>query len=163
MIAYRIADARHPIYDGTGAMLHGGRWNSVGQRVIYAAESYAGAMLEVLVHANLSIPPKHHQVVRITIPDSIKVETLLPSQLPFWDAEDVTEARSVGDRWLKEMRSAVLSVPSVVTEGREKNILINPLHPDFPRIIASIPEPVHWDHRLFGGRDVPSARGGAPE
>ena len=55
MIAYRIADARHPIFDGTGAMLRGGRWNSIGQRVIYAAESYAGAMLEILVHANLGV------------------------------------------------------------------------------------------------------------
>ncbi len=131
-------------------MLHGGRWNSVGQRVIYAAESYAGAMLEVLVHANLSIPPKHHRVVRITIPDSLRVQTILPSQLQYWDAEDLTEARAAGDRWLNAMRTAVLRVPSVVTEGRESNILINPLHPDFPRITASVPEPVHWDHRLFG-------------
>lgn len=149
MIAYRIADARHPIFDGTGAMLRGGRWNSIGQRVIYAAESYAGAMLEILVHANMAVPPKHHQVVRIAIPDSVAIETLSPSALPGWDAEDVTTARAFGDEWLREGRTAVLRVPSVVTEGREYNILINQAHRAARSVEASAPEPVRWDTRLF--------------
>jgi RES domain-containing protein len=76
VLAYRIADSRHPIFDATGAMLHGGRWNSAGLRAIYAAETFAGALLEVLVHANLSQPPKHHRVVRIEVPDNLKVETV---------------------------------------------------------------------------------------
>lgn len=149
MIAYRIADARHPIFDGTGAMLRGGRWNSIGQRVIYAAESYAGAMLEILVHANLAVPPKHHRVVRITIPESVAIETQSPSALPGWDAEDVTTARAFGDEWLRECRTAVLRVPSVVTDGREYNILINQAHGAAKLIETSAPEPVRWDTRLF--------------
>ena len=56
--AYRIADRRHKIFDGQGASLLGGRWNSPGRRVIYAAETYAGAMLEALVHANIGRLPK---------------------------------------------------------------------------------------------------------
>ena len=51
--AYRIADVRQPIFDGNGAALYGGRWNSPGRRVIYAAETYAGAMLEKLAQANV--------------------------------------------------------------------------------------------------------------
>jgi RES domain-containing protein len=149
MIAYRIADARHPIFDPTGAMLHGGRWNSIGQRVIYASESYAGAMLEVLVHANLSVPPKNHRVVRITIPDSMKIESMRPPDLIGWNSEDLVTSREFGDAWLKEQRTAVLRVPSVVTEGRESNILINPLHPQFDLILASGSETIHWDMRLF--------------
>jgi len=150
MIAYRIADARHPIFDATGAMLHGGRWNSVGQRVIYAAESYAGAMLEVLVHANLSVPPRNHRVVRISIPDAVKIETVHPGLLPGWDGEDLRATRSLGDRWLREMRTAVLRVPSVITEGRESNLLFNPLHEQFALIQAGDPEAIYWDLRLFG-------------
>jgi RES domain-containing protein len=149
MIAYRIADARHPIFDPTGAMLYGGRWNSIGQRVIYAAESYAGAMLEVLVHANLAILPKNHRVVRISIPDAVKVETMTPSLLPGWNSEALTTTRAFGDRWLREMRTAILRVPSVVTEGREDNILLNPLHHQFASIQAAAPEQIHWDIRLF--------------
>jgi len=37
-------------------MLHGARWNSPGRRVIYASETYAGALLEILVHASGSVP-----------------------------------------------------------------------------------------------------------
>ena len=130
-------------------MLRGGRWNSIDQRVIYAAESYAGAMLEILVHANLAVPPKHHQVVRLVIPESVAIETLSPSALPGWDAEDVTTARAFGDEWLREGRTAVLRVPSVITEGREYNILINQAHSAAKLIEASAAEPVRWDTRLF--------------
>jgi RES domain-containing protein len=150
MIAHRIADARHPIFDPTGAMLQGGRWNSIGQRVIYAAESYAGAMLEVLVHANLSVPPKNHRVVRITIPETVEIEILRPLALTGWDSGDLVASRRFGDTWLREKRTAVLQVPSVITEGRENNILINPLHPQFLMIHASQPEDIRWDVRLFG-------------
>lgn len=57
---YRIADTRHTIWSGTGAMLAGGRFNSPGRPVIYAALTFAGAMLEVLVHARIGIMPKTH-------------------------------------------------------------------------------------------------------
>ncbi|MEO8737889.1 MAG: RES domain-containing protein, partial [Edaphobacter sp.] len=86
MYAYRIADARHPIFDPAGAMLHGGRWNSIGKRVIYAAETYAGALLEVLVHSNLSQPPKNHRVVAIDIPIEVKIETVSIDLIDDWDA-----------------------------------------------------------------------------
>lgn len=108
-------------------------------------------MLEILVHAGLSVPPKNHRLVRITIPDTSERETVLPSALRGWDAEDPVVAREFGDRWLKEMRTVVLRVPSVATEGRENNILINPLHPRFAHILASEPEQIRWDLRLFAG------------
>jgi RES domain-containing protein len=149
MIVYRIADARHPIFDATGAMLHGGRWNSVGLHAIYAAETYAGALLEVLVHSNLSRPPKNHRVVRIAIPDEVKLETIFAGDIKGWDVEDMKASRSFGDRWIQESRTAVLRVPSVVTQGRENNIVFNPAHPDFAFIQAEAPELVRWDARLF--------------
>ena len=149
MLFNRIADSRHPIFDATGAMLHGGRWNSVGLRAIYAAETYAGALLEVLVHSNLSHPPKHHRVVRIEVPDELKVETVLISTVPGWDDEDMRASRAFGDRWHRESRSSILRVPSVITQGRENNIVCNPAHPDFGLIRASDAEVVFWDARLF--------------
>jgi RES domain-containing protein len=149
VLAYRIADSRHPIFDATGAMLHGGRWNSAGLRAIYAAETFAGALLEVLVHANLSQPPKHHRVVRIEVPDNLKVETVSVNTVPGWDNEDMKASRAFGDGWLREGRSPILLVPSVITQGRENNLVLNPAPPDFGLIRASDPEPVFWDARLF--------------
>ena len=149
MIAYRIADARHAIFDATGATLHGGRWNSEGVAVIYAAETYAGALLEVLVHANLSLPPKNQRVVRIVIPDKVAIETVSIERVENWDAVDMTTSRAFGDRWILENRTAILRVPNVITSGRENNIIFNPAHPEFALVKAGDPEPVHWDARLF--------------
>jgi len=42
----------------------------------------------------------------------------------------------------------VLLVPSVVAR-REMNVLLNPRHADFTKIVAGYPEPVVWDARLF--------------
>jgi len=148
VFVYRIADARHPIFDPTGAMLHGGRWNSIGQRVIYAAETYAGALLEVLVHANLSQPPRNHQVVRIDIPDGVTIENVRLHAVEGWDADDMVVSRAFGDQWIQEARSAVLRVPNLVTQGREHNLVINTDHPQFILITAGEPEAIAWDTRL---------------
>lgn len=149
MQAFRVADRRFPLFDGTGARLIGGRWNSPGRPLIYAAETFAGALLEVLVHANLGRVPKTHAVIEITIPDAIAIESLASKGLPGWDAEDQIASRAFGDRWLVEQRSCVLLVPNVVTRGREHSVLINPEHPDFVQIRAGKPEDLQWDTRLF--------------
>lgn len=66
-----------------------------------------------------------------------------------WDALDQIASRELGDRWLQESRSVVLLVPSLVTRGRERNVLINPEHSDFRRIAAGEPQDLLWDERLF--------------
>ena len=130
-------------------MLYGGRWNSVGSRVIYASETYAGALLEILVHANLSRAPKNHMVVRINIPDEIEVEVVSLDRVKNWEAEDAVASRAFGDRWIKEARTAVLKVPSVITQGRENNLVFNASHPQHALVKAEPPETVYWDERLF--------------
>ncbi len=149
MLAFRIADRRFPLFDGTGARLIGGRWNSPGRPVIYAAQTFAAALLEVLVHSNLGKVPNTHAVIEITIPGSLQIETLHEENLPGWDAEDQRASRLFGDQWLTEQRSAVLLVPSLVTRGREQNVVLNPLHPGFSEIWAGKPFDVQWDVRLF--------------
>jgi RES domain-containing protein len=146
--AYRIADSRHPIFDPTGAALNGARWNSAGKRVIYASESYAAAMLEVLAHRNGTTLPKHHKFVRITIPADCKIETLNPDKLLGWDKDDNRVSQAFGDAWYDSRRTPVLRVPSVVTHGPEFNLILNSIHEDFRLIVAEDPEPVVWDNRL---------------
>jgi RES domain-containing protein len=145
--AFRIADMRHPIFDGTGAMLHGARWNSQGRRIVYAAETYAGALLEILVHASGSVP-KGQGYIEIEIPAGLPVEEIAPEDVPRWDSPSFEAARKFGDRWYDERRTPVAIVPSVVTLV-ERNVLINQEHPDFAQIRASQPRPVRWDSRLW--------------
>lgn len=147
----RIVDSRHPVWDGTGALLVGGRFNSPGRAVIYGALTFAGAMLEVLVHARIGKVPRHHVAVTAQVPDDMPVERAGPTVLPAgWDTPDLGIARSYGDRWISEARSAVLLVPSVVARG-EWNAMVNPAHPDAGRMVVGEPQTVIWDARLFTG------------
>ena len=149
LIAYRIADARHSIFDGSGAALVGARWNSPGRPVIYAGASYAGAMLERLVHAGTGRIPKNQKVVVISIPARVAREEWSIEKLPQgWDREDNIVSQQLGDAWLASQRCAVLIVPSAVAKY-EKNVVINPAHAHFRWIVTSKPEPVVWDVRLF--------------
>lgn len=146
---YRIADRRHAIFDGQGAATFGGRWNSPGRRVIYAAETFAGAILEVLVNANIGRLPRSHAWIEISTPEDVIVEELDTTRLPRWDAPGQITSRKFGDLWFDQQRSTVLVVPSVVTRV-ERNLVINQDHPGFRRLRASQPKPVIWDQRLFG-------------
>jgi RES domain-containing protein len=145
--AFRIADMRHTIFDGSGAMLHGARWNSPGRRVIYAAETYAGALLEILVHASGSVP-RTQGYIEIEIPAGLSIEEITQDDVPHWDSPSFETARALGDRWYDERSTPVLIVPSIVTLV-ERNVLINQEHPDFLRIQVSQPKPVLWDTRLW--------------
>jgi RES domain-containing protein len=140
---------RHALFDGTGAMLYGARWNSPGRRVIYAAETYAGALLEILVHASGCVP-KSQGYIEIDIPAAVEIEQIAPDEVPQWDERSYESARAFGNRWYDERRTAVLLVPSVITRV-ERNVLINQDHTDFRLIRASQPLPVRWDARLWAG------------
>ena len=149
MRCLRIGDSRFPLFDATGSRLYGGRWNSPGSGVIYAAETYAGAILEILAHTNMYRLPRTHAVIAIDIPDDIAIERLTASSLPGWNSANQRVSRAFGDAWIREARTLALMVPALVTQGREHNVLINPAHPGFSRVTHSQPEPVEWDERLF--------------
>lgn len=148
--AFRIADRRHPLLDGLGAFLNGGRWNSKGRRVIYSSETYAGALLEMLAHANIGKVPKTQAWIEIWFPEALKIEEATAADVPGWNADDMLASRAYGNRWLEERRTAVLMVPSMVTAGIERNVVINQDHPDFALLESSEAHEVAWDVRLFG-------------
>lgn len=148
MRAYRIADQRFPVLDGAGAQLAGGRWNSPGMPVIYAAETFAGALLEVLVHMGRLKMPKNRVYVELSIPEAL-VSIGPGEQMPLRAMADPIASRRFGDQWLRANNSLALLVPSLVTQGVEKNLLINPRHPAFAEIKASATKKVDWDPRLL--------------
>ena len=150
--AFRICKTRFlpSAMSGEGARLVGGRWNSPGQPVVYAASSLSLATLEVMVH--LEEADVFYQLfswISLEFPKEI-VETPDIATLPTgWRSDETSPAaRTVGDEWLRSMRSAVLAVPSVVMEG-EMNYLLNPRHPDFQLVHVSPPQKFRPDARLW--------------
>lgn len=65
-----------------------------------------------------------------------------------WDASPGNSiTQDIGDLWLSDAPSLALAVPSVVVP-RERNILINPDHPDFTKITVEGPFALNIDPRL---------------
>jgi RES domain-containing protein len=150
LICFRIGDpaGKYPIFDATGSTLAPGRWNTPGSPLIYSSEHYSTALLENLVHGSGRLPPNQH-FIQITIPSGLSYEMLSPPALRGWDLMPATVSKAFGERWCLEKRSVILLVPSVVTR-LDRNVLINPAHPEFSAIEVSLHQPVFWDRRLFG-------------
>lgn len=127
------------------------RWNAADQFVLYLSEHFGMAMLEMVVHAGSAPPPPAH-ATWVTIPDAVRVERLDIAALPLgWDEpHDHTAARTIGARWYNEGRSVVLVVPSVPGRPFERNVVINTMHRDWPRIAWGQADEIPWDPRLFG-------------
>jgi len=146
--AWRIVKEKHAAtaFSGQGAAKMGGRWNSRGVAVVYTSGTKSLAALETLVHLN---PPVLFRYVAFHIEfDEALVETLdtLP---PDWQAEPAGPSTKVlGDGWVREARSAVLGVPSIIISG-EPNYLLNPAHSDFKKIAIGSLEAFAFDPRLL--------------
>jgi RES domain-containing protein len=54
----------------------------------------------------------------------------------------------LGTAWVRAAATAVLVVPSAIVP-QERNILLNPAHPDFRRIRLGTREPFSFDPRLW--------------
>ena len=144
---FRLCSRRFSPDRGTGAALNGARWNSPGVEVIYTAATLSLAALEILVH--LSVLPDDYVATEIHIPDRIGIEHVPDNQLPpHWDAIIPTRAsQTFGDVWAGTRRSAVLTVPSSIIPS-ERNLLLNPAHPDFAAIQFLAPHAFSFDRRL---------------
>jgi RES domain-containing protein len=149
VIVWRISKARYDPWDASGAEWYGGRWNSPGAAVLYTADTYAGAILEILVHQTepRSLPGPH-RAMRADVPDDL-VEAVSEEDAPGWDQRDYAAARAAGDRWLAEARTAALVVPALPCRPVGRIVVINLAHPDAARIVRGAPFAVPWDERLF--------------
>jgi RES domain-containing protein len=131
--------------------LFGQRWNPPGLPAIYTGTSFALCLVEILVHANRKSPPSAARFVEASAPDDVSRETVDPVLLPGWDdPHDASVAQAFGRDWIRSRRSALLVVPSVVTAGRDANVIVNPDHPDSARISVGPETAVALDRRLFG-------------
>ena len=149
--SWRIVKAKHAsqAFDGEGAREYGGRWNSPGIPMIYTSATMSLAALEMLVHLGRSRSLPEYVVFSCRFSDSL-IESLDHKVLPsLWRAYPApSELAALGDTWIKRGRSSVLRVPSAVIDS-ESNFLLNPQHPDFPKIKTSSSEPFELDLRLL--------------
>ncbi|QFT86885.1 RES domain protein (plasmid) [Halomonas sp. THAF12] len=129
-------------FDGEGARLYGGRWNSKGKACVYLASTESLAMLEVMVHLEDNQLLKEYALLEVTFPEELLMqlpEDVLPAD---WRAEPAPPSTAeIGDDWLEGQSSLALALPSVVAP-RERNYLVNPDHPDFQALVDGAEEVV---------------------
>jgi RES domain-containing protein len=157
---WRIVKSRHAAtaFDGEGARLYGGRWNSPGTPMVYTSSTISLAVLEVLVHLQEASLLSSYSLSAARFDDAF-VERLDRSMVPEgWRAYPApSELQRIGDEWVRSQRSAVLQVPSAVVE-RESNYLLNPAHLELSSVVIGEPEPFTFDERLLTRPDEPSGR-----
>ncbi len=151
MRVWRLTRARRvaKALQGEGARLYGGRWNPKGVAMVYASATLSLAVLEALVHVDVATLPEDYRAVPVEIPDDLPVGRIEPGDLPrgWRAARDQPALQKIGADWVQANETAVLSVPSAVIP-EERNVLINPAHPEAARIAAGKAQPFCFDPRL---------------
>lgn len=151
MKGYRLTKTKHP--DGlsvVGAAAVGGRFNSIGTKVLYLGESTAIAMLEVRVHSPDRMPPDR-LLHTIELPDnSVRTPEELGLTLPSdWGVIPApTSAALFGDTWVKSGASLALRVPSAIAP-LSYNYIVNAEHPDYAKLVVVATQRITLDARLW--------------
>ncbi|WP_299260623.1 RES family NAD+ phosphorylase [uncultured Kushneria sp.] len=151
VVAYRLVKQKYrdTAFDGEGARLYGGRWNSPGRACVYLTSSESLAMLEVMAHLQDYQLLSQYALYLLALPSAL-VSQISSDCLPdnWRDMPAPPETAEMGDEWLASNVSLALALPSVVVP-REINYLLNPNHPEFDTIVhAAIELPFTPDPRL---------------
>jgi RES domain-containing protein len=148
MFLWRISN--HPTLDGGGGLETSARWHTRGRPIVYLAESVAGALLEVLVHLELSSVrlPKSYRLLKVEAPDGMAIETLSKADDGENWIEDETVTRTLGDEWLVAKRSPLLRVPSAIAP-ETFNLLLNSAHEEARPLKIISHRDYPWDLRLI--------------
>lgn len=139
-MAWRICKRAHADLSGTGARLHGGRWNTPGRPMVYMAATPELAVLEVRVH--LDLPPE-------LIPDDFVLAEIDVSGLAVEAVDDApADSATFGDAWLAAQRTPLLRVPSFILP-EASNLLLNPAHPQASAARVTGMRDFAFDRRLW--------------
>jgi RES domain-containing protein len=148
--AWRLSHKKHTetAFSGEGAKRFGGRWNPPGYAAVYAADSLSLAILEMIVHLDEDQDIQSYVAIPVEFEENLVLcwpTEELPKGWACLPISDVTQ--QMGKAWLDEKKSLVLKVPSSVVRN-DSNFVINPLHPDFPKIKTGSPQSLLIDPRL---------------
>jgi len=177
MTIVRLYRSRYSPKDATGSKLHGGRWNSPGNEVLYASSTLALACLEVLVHIrDVGLLPTDYVFCEVEVPEALMGPWTLTGEAALAKIESPVLSREYGDEWFGrtvppssreaflrslpeeiqeyvrqikiEAAAPVQAVPSVIIP-REMNYLLSPLHPKFVQLVWGKPQAFRFDPRLM--------------
>lgn len=135
---------------GRGAELYGGRFNSVGTRVVYTSESRALALLETLAHRAPDIDEEEaYRLITIEVPKGAPTEDLaIENLVEHWrDGSSARRLQLLGDAFVERNEALLLRVPSVIMP-EERNVIINPAHVDFASVKLGASRALTFDARL---------------
>jgi RES domain-containing protein len=136
---------------GEGAYLYGGRWNSRGERVVYASAPLALAAIETFVNLEPRLQPNDLVSIEGEIPEALEIERVsLEALPPYWHKSRDESLRRFGDAWIHAGRTLALLVRAAPIPG-EWNILLNPAHAEFKRVNFHEPKAFEFDVRMFRG------------
>jgi RES domain-containing protein len=150
--AWRIVRAgrANTAFTGEGPWRYGGRWNSPGVHVVYVSEHQSTAAFEVFANRVPFILDEKYKAFRLEWPDGLTEIFPAKKLLSNWRVTPPpAETMEIGDRWVRERRSAVLALPSAISPA-DTNFLLNSEHPDFKRIRIHPPIDFDFDSRLLG-------------
>lgn len=148
MDVFRITQVPYTDLRGDGGLYASGRWHRRGHRVVYTADCSAPSILERLVHTDPEDVPEDLVLLRIQIPDDLRVDEVRPAELPDdWRTLLHPACIARGERWLAASQSAILRTPSVVAPDAHV-LVLNPAHPDASRIRIHSQTPFTFDPRL---------------
>ena len=117
--------------------------------MIYTSSSRSLVCIENVVHRSQLGLNQQFRVMTIRVDDRIKKETIRLSELPddWKEFHQMPFTQSIGEKWIREMRTAILEVPSSIIK-EEFNFLLNPGHDDFKQIQLLNTEMFLFDKRI---------------
>jgi RES domain-containing protein len=149
--AWRLVAAKWlaTAFDGEGARLAGGRWNTRGTAVVYLAGSLSLAALELLVHIDHHRALQEHYAIPVSFDERLVLHVDRDDLSEDWISPGaIPKTQALGDAWIRSNASLLLAVPSAVIP-QELNYLFNPKHPQAGNLTIGEPQPFRYDPRLL--------------
>lgn len=151
MVFYRFGLKKF-IFDlsGQGAKIYGGRWNSIGNAMLYTSCTPSLSMLEFACNASGIAKTIKTSLLTLKLDGKFKIDELSVNDLPTnWQQVPAPDSlKIIGNNWLNSNKTLMMKVPSAVMPI-EFNFLINPLHKDFSKLNIDTVIDMNIDNRIL--------------
>ncbi|MBW8244224.1 RES domain-containing protein [Muricauda oceani] len=129
--------SRSPLGFGIG----GARWNHSGIPLIYVS-NFSSIVINEILSIKGSVVAKSNWILATLEIDESSILFLRDTDMPKdWNHRPSGKStKDIGSKWAADQKSVCLGVPSarlnLSAYPTEHNLLINPLHPDFGKVVS---------------------------